>query len=146
MLSAATEVEESGLISAAGVRPLAVVALGLLAAAVSPIHAQDFDEPSAAALRLKQAKVTRQYEECLTLGATDAFCRAAITSTGEQEKRATLRLMALVAELPMNEERLSAEYLACVNPALDYSGSVWCVEQLVDRLEAAKAGQFLTRR
>lgn len=46
----------------------------------------------------------------------------------------------------MNEDRLSSEYVACTDPVLDYTTSVWCVEQLVDRLEAAKAGQFLTQR
>lgn len=131
--------------SIAGIRAASIVLI-LTLASQSPAVAQDFGEVSAAALRLKQAKVVRQYDECQALGGTEAFCRAGIVSTGEREKKATLRLMSLMAELPMNEDRLSSEYHACTDLALDYVGSVWCVEQLVDRLDAAKDGQFLTQR
>ena len=111
---------------------------------ISSVAAQpELQEAFAAAVRLKEAKVILEFERCQIDGASESFCRSAVAAVGEREERATFRIFAAMASLPINEIRLTQEYLACTDSLLTYSISVWCVEQLLERIIAAGKGQFL---
>ncbi|MEL7453073.1 MAG: hypothetical protein AAGJ50_06860 [Pseudomonadota bacterium] len=104
-----------------------------LGAAPASVAANELDELLGAAVRLKQAHVMRSYEECRSVGSSDAVCREELTALHPREISALNRLARHIESV--SETELSAAFTRCYDPAHNYLDLIECWERLADRLE-----------
>lgn len=95
-----------------------------------------FSEALEAATELKQKRVVRYYDNCLTDGFSDKKCRDKLKELHEREL-ASLQVI-LDGAISYNEFALSGAMTSCYRPSSDYEDLIICWEALASKVKAGE--------